>query len=244
MRQLVGVFVFIKGLKSCFRHRDLLWAGLGISSVLLIGCLVGLFYGASALTEFIFSETNFDTLWQQLLYAITWLTIGLSGLTILPVLLSVLVSLLLPMLRGPLFERVLQEAQTRLQTRPVDRVPLSTAVSIKIDLYRLAFAVIGTAIIGLVGFILGPPLWGIAQILFGAWCLGVDTVGLAHESQGLIRSKQDRFNRAHKALTLGIGLITMVLYAIPVLQLLAPMAVTTGAAELSAWLSTQPATET
>ena len=234
MRRITALTVFARGTLECRKHSDVLWKGIALSSILLAVLLGLVFWGATSVADWAFTST--DNLWKHILYLLTWFAAAMAGLTLVPILLSLAVSLTLPSLTGTLFQRVAAEAGTRRGVLPSPDTSLTAVDSIQIDLYRLMQALLGSAVIGGVGLFLGAPIWSAAQLIFGAWCMGVDTMGIVHEEHGTHRKAQDAFNRNERLLVLGIGVYTLILYALPLVQLAAPLIATSGAAELAVWL--------
>ena len=234
MRRITALTVFAGGTFECRKHSDVLWKGIALSSILLAILLGLVFWEATTVADWAFTST--ESLWKHVLYTLTWLAAAMAGLTLVPILLSLTVSLILPSLTGTLFQRVAAEARTRRGLSPSSDTSLTAIESIRIDLYRLLQALVGSAIIGVVGLFLGAPIWSAAQLIFGAWCMGVDTLGIVHEAHGTDRKAQDAYNRNERLLVLGIGAYTFILYTLPVVQLAAPLLATSGAAELAVWL--------
>ncbi|MEC8024729.1 MAG: EI24 domain-containing protein [Myxococcota bacterium] len=241
MRPVQALTVFAGGTLRCRKHSDVLWKGIALSSILLVALLGLVFWGATSVADWAFTST--ESLWKHILHALTWLAAAMAGLTLVPILLSLTISLTLPSLTGTLFQRVAAEARTRRGLSPSPDTSLNAVESIRIDLYRLLQALLGSTVIGVLGLFLGAPIWSAAQLVFGVWCMGVDTLGIVHEAHGMDRKAQDAFNRNERLFVFGIGAYTFILYALPIVQLAAPLLATSGAAELAVWLkATSPRT--
>jgi len=237
MRTSSGIKVFIKGCFHAFKHPDLAIKGALFSALLVVICLSGVWFGSNAIVDVYFGPSADEFFWEGILRAVAWLALMTVGISLTPMVIGALLALMAPSLRSTLFDRitVLRKEQRRAAGHTIPPAnPLSLAQSIRIDLYRIVFATIGSLIIASVG-IFAIPFWGGAQFVFTIWCMGVDTIGLDHERRGRKRREQDTLNRAQWPLVLGVGCITFALYLIPILQFAAPMLVTAGAAELSIW---------
>ena len=173
-------------------------------------------------------------MWTYILHLFTWGAIAVAGLATLPMIIQLLIAMMMPTLKGKLYS-----ARSRIEFgEEAERLgqPLPLSESVFIDIYRLVYMLGGSAIIGAIGLFTSPIGWAAVQLLFSAWCLGVDSVGLVHEAHGRRRKAQDDYNRRHRIFVLGVGLISLAFFAIPLIQLIAPLPITTGAAAVAQWV--------
>jgi uncharacterized protein involved in cysteine biosynthesis len=245
MNSLSGISSFARGCLSAFNYPNLALKCAFYSAVLLLAWLVAVWFGADAIIHNWLGDSYEELFWDRLLRYATWVILFVIGISAAPMMVSSLMALIAPSVRGELFDRVIQASVHKrgsIQLHSGSSEPLSVMHAIRIDIYRIVYALCGSVFFGLIGFFIAVPIWGLVQFTFTLWCLGVDTVGLDHERRGRNRRAQDKINKQQRTLVFGVGLITFVLYVIPIVQLAAPMLVTAGAANLSLWREAQEAT--
>ena len=138
----------------------------------------------------------------------------------------------------PFYERIWRNVEQRLGNPPVDReLGFWREVGRGIgDFIRLF---IPTVLLGVLVFALGliPLIGGIIAVVLGAfiggWFLAVETTGLSFDARGHTLRERRRALRSRRALTLGFGVASYLVFLVPGLTVFAMPAAVAGATHLS-----------
>ena len=138
----------------------------------------------------------------------------------------------------PFYERIWRNVEVQLGDVPVEPEigfwrSFGSAI---LDFLRLFFP---TVLLGILVFAIGfIPLVGtvVALVLgafIGGWFLAVETTGLAFSARGHSQRERRRILRSRRALTLGFGVASYLLFLVPGLTVFAMPAAVAGATRLS-----------
>jgi CysZ protein len=138
----------------------------------------------------------------------------------------------------PFYERIWRTVEQRLGSAPVEPEigfwrGFGRAV---LDFLRL---LIPTLLLGIMVFAIGliPVVGGVVAVVLGAfiggWFLAVETTGLAFDTRGHTLRERRRMLRSRRALTLGFGVASYLLFLVPGLTVFAMPAAVAGATHLS-----------
>ncbi len=157
-----------------------------------------------------------------------------------PVLFALLGELVAPTFRSRVFELARERAHGPSVEAPAGLVAEAKAVGV--DVRRLVRFLAFTVLLLPLNLIpgLGNLTFAALQLLVAAHTMGWDLLGRHFELHGVRYAEQKRFLADHRALTLGIGLVGLVLCLIPVAQLLFVTTNVAGAGVLSARLDGAP----
>ena len=96
-----------------------------------------------------------------------------------------------------------------------------------------------TLLLGVLVFAIGfiPLVGGVIAVVLGAfiggWFLAVETTGLAFDARGFSQRERRRMLRSRRALTLGFGVASYLLFLVPGLTVFAMPAAIAGATRLT-----------
>lgn len=138
----------------------------------------------------------------------------------------------------PFYERIWREVETRLGDAPVEfdepfwvgvRRAVGTAIRLLALTVLVAVLIFATSLIPLVGQILAPML----GTLLGGWILTLETSGFAFEARRVTVRDRRRMLGARRARTLGFGVVTYLLFLIPLGAVIVMPAAVAGATMLA-----------
>jgi CysZ protein len=138
----------------------------------------------------------------------------------------------------PFYERIWRDVENRLGNAPADlQIGLLRSVGRAIgDGIRLLIPAIGVGILLLAcGFIpvVGPFTVAIVGALLGGWLLVVELTGLAFDARGFTVRERRRALKARRAVAVGFGAATYLIFLVPFAVIVAMPAAVAGAAMLS-----------
>ena len=139
---------------------------------------------------------------------------------------------------GPFYERIWRRVEQQLGDAPVEPEigfwrGFGRAL---LDFLRLF---VPTLLLGLLVFAIGfvPLVGGVIAVVLGAfiggWFLAVETTGLAFDARGHTQRERRRMLRSRRALTLGFGVASYLLFLVPGLTVFAMPAAVAGATRLT-----------
>lgn len=142
------------------------------------------------------------------------------------------------MVGAPFYDRLWRAVEQQLGDAPGERhVGFWRALGRGLaDLLRL---LIPTVLLGILMFAVGfvPLVGGVTAIvlgaLFGGWFLAVETTGLAFDARGHTLKQRRRILRSRRAMTLGYGVASYLVFLVPGLTVFAMPAAVAGATHLS-----------
>ncbi len=202
-----------------------------ISAVLYLAAIGGLVYFsgdvASRLTPFADDWTSF---WRGGMRIVLALAL-IAGAVLMASLSFIAVTLLIG---GPFYERIAEIAERRLGLDSSDdgAGPLRSLLRGLGDAVKLvSVALLGAVALFCLGFVpvVGQIAAPILGVLFGAWVISLEMVGLVFQRRGRGMRQRHRVLRGERATVLGFGVPTYLLCLVPVLQLaVIPSAVVGG----------------
>ncbi|WEO75849.1 EI24 domain-containing protein [Cryobacterium sp. SO2] len=138
----------------------------------------------------------------------------------------------------PFYERIWREVETRLGDAPAEvKQSLLGAVGRGIiDGIRLLVPAVGVGILLLAcGFIplVGPLAVAVVGALFGGWLLVVELTGFAFDARGFSLNERRRALRSRRAVALGFGAASYLVFLVPFAAIVAMPSAVAGAAMLS-----------
>lgn len=201
-----------------------------ISSLLLLGALGWLVVSSGELAT---SLTPFASDWSPplraaLRTALSVVVVGTGGL-----LAAVSFIALTLLVGGPFYEAIAERAERCRGLEVGDDGAgwiRSTARGLRDSVVLVLLAVAGAAVLLGLGFVpvLGQTVVPVLGVLFGAWMLSLEMVGLVFQRRGAGVRARHRALRAHRAATFGFGLPTYLLCLIPLAQLIVVPAAVVG----------------
>ena len=138
----------------------------------------------------------------------------------------------------PFYERIWRNVEAQLGDAPVEPEigfwrSFGRAI---LDFLRLF---VPTLLLGVLVFAIGfvPLVGGVIAVVLGAfiggWFLAVETTGLAFDARGFSQRERRRMLRSRRALTLGFGVASYLLFLVPGLTVFAMPAAVAGATRLT-----------
>ena len=224
--------------------------GMWITSprLMLLGAIPALVVGLAYLVGIVFLVINLDTIvvwatpfasgWAEPLILSTRVAAALV-FVIVAALLAVYTFTAVTLVVGdPFYERIWREVETRLGGAPAElKQSVLRAVGRSIlDGLRLLIPAIGVGILLLAsGFIplVGPIAVAVFGALFGGWLLVVELTGFAFDARGFSLRERRRALRSRRAVAIGFGAASYLLFLVPFLAVVAMPAAVAGAAMLS-----------
>ena len=203
--------------------------------VVYLAGIIALALNLDAAAAFI---TPFANGWQETVRTAVRLGAGLA-ITSLCLLVAVCSFAAITLTVGdPFYERIWRSVESRVGSAPAD---------VDLGFWRGALRSLGnavrlltvTVIAGLSLFVasfvplVGQTLVPVAGALVGGWLLSVELSGYAFDSRGLTLTKRRRMLAARRARTLGFGVVTYLLFLVPVLAVVIMPAAVAGATLLS-----------
>ena len=139
---------------------------------------------------------------------------------------------------GPFYERIWRHVERQLGDEPAEP---------EIGFWRSFGRALGdfvrlfvpTVLLGILVFAIGfiPLVGGAVAVVLGAfiggWFLAVETTGLAFDARGHTQRERRRMLRSRRALTLGFGVASYLLFLVPGLTVFAMPAAVAGATRLT-----------
>ena len=138
----------------------------------------------------------------------------------------------------PFYERIWRSVESKLGDPPPElKVGVWRSIWRAIaDAVRLVIPAIGIGLLVFVcGFIplVGPFVAGLVGAVFGGWILAVELTGFAFDARGYTVRDRRRILAGHRSTTLGFGIVTYLLFLVPVAAVVVMPAAVAGAAMLS-----------
>ena len=224
--------------------------GLWLTSprLMLLGAIPALIVGAVYVVGIIVLALNVDKLAAWLTpFANSWdepLQVALrfavsAALVIASVLLIAYTFAAVTLAVGdPFYERIWRSVENTLGNPPAElKVGVWRSIGRAIaDGIRLVVPAIGIGLLvfacGFVPFV-GPVLAGVLGAVFGGWILAVELTGFAFDARGYGVSERRSILGRRRATTLGFGILTYLLFLVPVAAVVVMPAAVAGAAMLS-----------
>ena len=218
-----GAGCLLRGAGMIIRRPKLFWTGAippMITSVLFVGALVGLFFGAptlgGALTAF---AEGWDPAVREVLRGVAALLIVAAAVLIVVVAFSSITLLI----GGPFYERIAASVERELGGPPEGRavdVPLARSIGQTIAV--VAITALGGAIFFVIGLIpvVGTIAAAVGGAIFGGWMIALELVGQPLAQRGVVSlPARDRVLRGRRLATLGFGVPTFLLLSVPLLAI-------------------------
>jgi CysZ protein len=138
----------------------------------------------------------------------------------------------------PFYERIWRDVETRLGDAPGEvQQSLLRAMGRGVgDGIRLLIPAVGVGVLLLAcGFIpvVGPIVGAVLGALFGGWLLVVELTGLAFDARGFTLRERRRALKARRAVAVGFGAASYLVFLVPLAAVVAMPAAVAGAAMLS-----------
>jgi CysZ protein len=138
----------------------------------------------------------------------------------------------------PFYERIWRDVETRLGDAPGEvQQSLLRAIGRGVgDGIRLLIPAVGVGVLLLAcGFIpvVGPIVGAVLGALFGGWLLVVELTGLAFDARGFTLRERRRALKARRAVAVGFGAASYLVFLVPLAAVVAMPAAVAGAAMLS-----------
>lgn len=225
---LAGAALLVRGFALVFTRRRLF----------LLGGLPPLITSVVFLAILITGISNLDTIIPDFP---TWIRV-LIGIGVVggSVLIMVLVFTAVTLaIGGPVYERISELVEAELGNAPeeVDE-PLARAVprSVRQSIALLLVSLVGAIVFALLGLIpvAGQTVVPVLSTIFGSWMLCIELVTPPFQRRGLLTISERRAAMGrHRARTLGFGVPTFVLLAIPFISVLVFPAAAAGGTMLA-----------
>jgi CysZ protein len=138
----------------------------------------------------------------------------------------------------PFYERIWRDVETRLGDAPGEvKQSLLRAIGRGVgDGIRLLIPAVGVGVLLLAcGFIpvVGPIVGAVLGALFGGWLLVVELTGFAFDARGFTLRERRRALKARRAVAVGFGAASYLVFLVPFAAVVAMPAAVAGAAMLS-----------
>lgn len=206
-----------------------------IVAVVYVAGLVVLFLNLPAITE---SLTEFASTWDQVWRGLLRAAFALAFLVVFAFFWVYTYTVVTLAVGDPFYERIWRNVEAQLGDAPVEpEIGFWRSFGgALLDFLRLF---VPTVLLGILVFASGfIPLVGtvVAVVLgafIGGWFLAVETTGLAFTARGHSQRERRRMLRSRRALTLGFGVASYLLFLVPGLTVFAMPAAVAGATRLS-----------
>jgi CysZ protein len=224
--------------------------GLWITSprLMLLGAIPALLVGLVYLVGIVILVINLDTIvvwatpfasgWAEPLILSTRVAAALI-LVIVAALVAVYTFTAVTLVVGdPFYERIWRQVETTLGGAPpeIEQSLLRAVGRGILDGLRLLIPALGVGILLLAcGFIplVGPVAVAVLGALFGGWLLVVELTGFAFDARGYSLRDRRRALRSRRAVAIGFGAASYLLFLVPFLAVVAMPAAVAGAAMFS-----------
>jgi CysZ protein len=215
---------------------------------MLIGAIPALIVGALYVTAIVFLALNLDALalwitpfadgWSALLQELTHIAATLAIVVVAILFVAYTYTAVTLMVGDPFYERIWRAVENRLGDAPAEpEVGLWTSIGRAIgDGIRLLVPALGVAIVVFAcGFVplVGTVLAFALGAVFGGWLLTVELSGFAFDARGHTLAQRRRMLGARRNRSLGFGILTYLLFLIPVAAVVVMPSAVAGAALLS-----------
>ena len=224
--------------------------GMWITSprLMLLGAVPALVVGLVYLVGIVFLVVNLDTIvvwatpfaseWAEPLILSTRVAAALVFLIVAALFAVYTFTAVTLVVGDPFYERIWRAVETRLGGAPAElKQSLLRAVGRGIlDGIRLLIPAVGVGILLLAsGFIplVGPIAVAVLGALFGGWLLVVELTGFAFDARGFSLRERRRALRSRRAVAIGFGAASYLLFLVPFLAVVAMPSAVAGAAMLS-----------
>jgi CysZ protein len=213
---------------------------LGAIPALVVGLvyLVGIVFLIVNLNTVVTWATPFANDWAEPLMLSTRVAASLVFVIVAALLVVYTFTAVTLVVGDPFYERIWRDVENRLGNAPADlQIGLLRSVGRAIgDGIRLLTPAIGVGILLLAcGFIpvVGPFTVAIVGALLGGWLLVVELTGLAFDARGFTVRERRRALKARRAVAVGFGAATYLIFLVPFAVIVAMPAAVAGAAMLS-----------
>ena len=213
---------------------------LGAIPALVVGLvyLVGIVFLIVNLNTVVTWATPFANDWAEPLMLSTRVAASLVFVIVAALLVVYTFTAVTLVVGDPFYERIWRDVENRLGNAPADlQIGLLRSVGRAIgDGIRLLIPAIGVGILLLAcGFIpvVGPFTVAIVGALLGGWLLVVELTGLAFDARGFTVRERRRALKARRAVAVGFGAATYLIFLVPLAVIVAMPAAVAGAAMLS-----------
>jgi CysZ protein len=213
---------------------------LGAIPALVVGLvyLVGIVFLIINLNTIVTWATPFANDWAEPLMLSTRVAASLVFVIVAALLVVYTFTAVTLVVGDPFYERIWRDVENRLGNAPADlQIGLLRSVGRAIgDGIRLLIPAIGVGILLLAcGFIpvVGPFTVAIVGALLGGWLLVVELTGLAFDARGFTVRERRRALKARRAVAVGFGAATYLIFLVPFAVIVAMPAAVAGAAMLS-----------
>ena len=216
--------------------------------LMLLGAIPALVVGLVYLVGIVFLIVNLNTVvtwatpfandWAEPLMLSTRVAASLVFVIVAALLVVYTFTAVTLVVGDPFYERIWRDVENRLGNAPADlQIGLLRSVGRAIgDGIRLLIPAIGVGILLLAcGFIpvVGPFTVAIVGALLGGWLLVVELTGLAFDARGFTVRERRRALKARRAVAVGFGAATYLIFLVPFAVIVAMPAAVAGAAMLS-----------
>lgn len=236
---------FFTGVGYLFRG-----AGLWITSprLMFLGAIPALIVGAVYVVGIVFLILNIDPIvvwatpfadtWSDPLQALTRIAATLALIVVAVVVLAYSYAAVTLLVGDPFYEKIWRAVEVRLGNAPADpEVPFWRSVGRALgDAIRLLLPAI---LVGITVFVCGfiPVIGSVLALtlgaIFGGWLLTVEMTGFAFDARGFTLGQRRRTLRRLRARTMGFGIVTYLLFLVPIAAVVVMPSAVAGAALLS-----------
>ncbi|GAB3297191.1 EI24 domain-containing protein [Parasphingorhabdus pacifica] len=198
--------------------------------VLLAGWGALLYYSGDLVMAVTPFAGDWSAMWRQLLRIMVGVVLVGAGLLLGAVSFIALTLLI----GGPFYEHIAERTEERLGLDTSDDGAgwaRSAARGIRDSIQLVLIVVVGALLLFALGFVpvLGQIAAPVLGVLFGAWMISLEMVGVVFQRRGMTLGERHRALRRDRARALGFGIPTYLLCLVPVAQLVVvPSAVVGG----------------
>jgi CysZ protein len=215
-----GVLLFLKGLGTWRTAPGLML--LGIVPALIVGAVIvaGLIALGVNLETIAVAVTPFANEWPEPWYTGIHVVAGLAFLTTAIIIVLYTFTALTLIVGDPFYQHIWRHVESRFGPVP-DAGPSGfwreLGRGISAGLRMLVPAILVGLLLFVLGFIpvLGQIIVPVLGAFFGGWYLTVELTGLAFDSRGFSLAQRRGALRSRRALTLGFGVATWLMFLIP-----------------------------
>jgi len=236
---------FFTGVGYLFRG-----AGLWITSprLMFLGAVPALIVGAVYVVGIVFLILNIDPIvmwatpfadtWSDPLQTLTRIAATLALIAVAVVVLAYSYAAVTLLVGDPFYEKIWRAVEVRLGDAPADtEVPFWRSVGRALgDAVRLLLPAI---LVGITVFVCGfiPVIGSVLALtlgaIFGGWLLTVEMTGFAFDARGFTLGQRRRTLGRLRARTMGFGIVTYLLFLVPIAAVVVMPSAVAGAALLS-----------